>query len=268
MVVSQLREALTLIGIESSSVCLHTSIRAFSPRISPRDLIDTLLSTGTTLLAPAFTYDYETAPPAGDRPGQNGMSYVHLNSEAQTRGIFSPAENSLSVEDMGALPQALLETPGRARGNHPLNSFVSVGPSAQDLVSGQSPLDVYAPFAQLIKANGKILLIGTDTTSLTLVHYAEMLSGRQLFVRWARDSNGKVIRTRVGSCSAGFGKLMPILMANSRTITWQGARLIAADVVKLVAALQRAIEANPGITSCGRDNCLRCTHALKGGPQS
>lgn len=268
MIIPGLRDSLATLDLANTAICLHTSMRAFSPRVAPRDLVDTLQSIGATLLAPAFTYHFEVAAPETDRPPQNGMRYRNLPTNPAGGAIFSATENSLSLADMGVLPQTLLQTPGRARGNHPLNSFVSIGPLASGLIAGQTPEDVYAPFRELIKAQGKILLIGTDSTSLTLVHYAEMQSGRQLFIRWAHDHAGRIIRTRVGSCSAGFGSLMPLLLEQGKVISWQGARLVAADAGSLLAALRSAIEANPEITRCADSACLRCADALLGGPQS
>jgi len=65
-----------------------------------------------------------------------------------------------------------------------------VGPLAQQLISGQQPLNVYAPFRALAEAGGWVVLMGVGPDKLTLLHYAEQLAGRIPFRRWANDPAG------------------------------------------------------------------------------
>ena len=94
---------------------------------------------------------------------------------------------------------------------HPLNSFAAVGPRAAELVAAQSPTDVYGPIRELAAQNGTILLIGVRLNRMTAIHLAEQQSGRRLFLRWARDTDGQVRMVEVGSCSEGFPALEPTL---------------------------------------------------------
>ena len=53
--------------------------------------------------------------------------------------------------------------------------------------------------------------MGVDLERLTLLHLAEEMAGRQLFRRWAKDSNGSTIMVEVGGCSEGFHKFNQIV---------------------------------------------------------
>jgi aminoglycoside 3-N-acetyltransferase len=95
---------------------------------------------------------------------------------------------------MGAIPAAVVTREGRARGVHPLNSFSALGPRADELIRDQTAIDVYAPFEHLREMGGSVVMMGVGLDSMTLLHYAEQLAGRALFIRWAVGPAGEVIR--------------------------------------------------------------------------
>jgi aminoglycoside 3-N-acetyltransferase len=167
---------------------------------------------------------------------------------------------------MGVIPATALSCTNHIRGNHPLNSFTAVGPQAAELISGQSPLDAYAPLAALARMKGFVLLMGVGLERMTLLHLAEKEAGRALFRRWANDAYGQTMAVEVGGCSEGFGKLEPSLRPLMRRInvgqsTWT--LLPAAQALEYAAA---AIRADPQITHCGVEICERCNDAVDGGP--
>ena len=153
------------------------------------------------------------------------------------------------------------------RGNHPLDSFTAVGPSATELIAQQAPLDVYAPLRALIKLDDFVVLMGVGLEKLTLLHLAEKEAGRTLFRRWANDPHGEPMAVEVGGCSEGFGRLEPHLdhIMRRKTVGQSSWTLLQADQVLAHAAA--AIRANPHITHCGVDPCERCNDAVKGGPK-
>ncbi len=216
------------------------------------------------MIVPSFSYDYECAPPPGTNLERNGMLPPSPGAPVK-HAIFRQQDNDVSAE-MGQLPATLLARQNRERGQHPLNAFAAVGPLAKELISGQTATDVYAPLSALVEMSGKVLLAGTDLTAMTLVHYAEMLAGRRLFIRWARDGNGQVVPTRVGSCSAGFGALNKVVEACSQEVDVHGARWTLLDAKSATLTLADAIRREPRLTHCGREHCLRCRDALQGGP--
>lgn len=251
------------LDLAGKPVCVHASLSAFSPRLSADAMVDELLAMDCSVIAPAFTYFYEINAPDDDHPIHNGMTYEKREEQAQ---LFDPARNDLSVRDIGHLSATLLERPGRMRGRHPLNSFVAVGPLAETLTRGQTEEDVYAPFRQLIDNDGRLLLLGTQFTSLTFVHFAEQIAGRHLFIRWARDSQGRPMRVRVGSCSDGFSSLEPQLDDMGIQRQHHNARIWSLPARATLDRLVELLTHDPQLTHCGDESCLRCADAIAGGP--
>lgn len=251
--------------IEGKPICIHASMRSLGgtrPRAS--ELLDMFLGFGCTVLVPTFTYALEQPAPVNDRPDQNGWNYEAFQPAPHDR-CFDPAANELSLRDMGQFPRAVLERPCRVRGNHPLNSFSAVGPLAAELVSGQTQGDVYFPLRSLCARDGKVLMIGVDFTSLTLLHLAEHQAGRRLFVRWAKGADGEVLACKVGSCSNGFERFYDVIPFEATRIGQSPVRVLDARLALAAAAL--AIEDQPEITRCSNPGCERCRDAILGGPQ-
>ena len=166
-----IKQGLEQVELQGKALCIHASLRSFEQKVDARLLLDTLLELDCTVLAPTFSYGYESGPPAGGSPLQNGLDRFHW--EPGENGIFSRDENVISRRDMGALPATLLTYPDRLRGNHPVDSFSAIGPLARQLIEKQTPEDVYGPLRELTRRGGALLMLGTDLTSLTFIHYAE-----------------------------------------------------------------------------------------------
>ncbi len=80
----------------------------------------------------------------------------------------------------GALPKALMQTPGAVRSHHPLSTMVAVGPEASVMMAhnldGEAPLPggVHSSWYYCANRNAKIVALGTDMAhSLTMIHVAE-----------------------------------------------------------------------------------------------
>jgi aminoglycoside 3-N-acetyltransferase len=167
---------------------------------------------------------------------------------------------------MGAIPAAVLATPGRARGAHPLNSFAAAGTMAAALVGQQAPLRVYAPLDALIETGGEVVLMGVDLRRLTLLHLAEQRAGRTLFRRWAAGPDGRTLEAEIGSCSNGFERLAPALDPVTREAVVGASRWRLLPAGAAADAACAAIRADPSITHCADAACERCNDVLAGGP--
>jgi aminoglycoside 3-N-acetyltransferase len=261
-----LSELIKKLDLKNRPVCIHASMRSFEPRLRTKDLISAFLDSGCTLLVPTFSYFFEINAPEQDQPARNGMDYARkLGSSAR---IYDQNQNALSVEDMGAFSAAVLACRGRVRGNNPLNSFTAVGNLADELIAGQSWKDVYAPLRRLTELDGKLLLMGTDLTSLTFIHYAELRAGRELFIRWAWNANHQPARARTGSCSRAFNQFVPELAPFSTALPVQNSLWQVFPTESSLEALVGSITRDPGITHCGDSHCLRCQDGVAGGPFS
>jgi aminoglycoside N3'-acetyltransferase len=264
----ELRRAVSELGLSNAPVCLHTSLSSFGyVEGGAAMVLEGFLSEGCTVLVPAFAYVYLIPPPPEMRPERNGWNYETFPfALSDTRLIYTPESNEIDLAEMGAVPAEVLEMPGRARGNNPLNSFAAVGILAKEVISGQDPLDVYAPLWELTKRDGWIVMIGVDLTKMTFIHYAEQEVGRTLFRRWARGGDGHPRMVAIGSCSEGFGKFESIFKPFVRTKRVGESLWHAYPAQDILHAAVKAIREDPILTHCGDPNCARCRDAVQGGP--
>jgi aminoglycoside 3-N-acetyltransferase len=101
---------------------------------------------------------------------------------------------------------------------------------------------------------------------MTLVHLAEELAGRRMFLRWAMVPEG-IVPARVGGCSSGFERLAPVIARHeSRALVGASLWRIFSAQDALISATA-AIAAHPAVTHCADAGCARCTDAIAGGPE-
>src|SRR5688500_17845796 len=147
--------AIRRVGLSGQAVCAHSSLRSFGHvEGGARTVIDAFLAEGCTHMVPTHSYDFSVRPPLDphQRPERNGTRYFFPPEDtAEPAGtdtpspIFQTTSTAISREDMGAIPAEVVAMPGRVRGNHPMGSFSAVGPQAAALISGQQPLNIFAP---------------------------------------------------------------------------------------------------------------------------
>jgi aminoglycoside 3-N-acetyltransferase len=237
-------------------VCVHASLRSFGTLAAgPDTVIDGALAAGTTVLVPtaSFRTCLAPSPPGVVRPfnaEDDGMVPAEPPAAWDRCADFvDPA--------MGALPAAVLRRPGRARGDHPLSSFTALGPGAAALVSGQRPLDVYAPLRALASAGGLVVGMGVGLTAITAVHLAERRAGLRLLRRWAVTGAGPV-ECEHGGCSRGFERLADAV-AEAETTLWVGpSRWRVWPATALLDRATDALRRDPSAATCAVPGCARC----------
>jgi aminoglycoside 3-N-acetyltransferase len=89
------------------------------------------------------------------------------------------AATSRAIRGNGVLSEFIRTTPGARRSANPGASVAAVGARA-DWLTADHPLDYGygggSPFAKLVEANGKVLLVGAPLDTVTLLHHAEHLA--------------------------------------------------------------------------------------------
>ena len=253
--------------MSNRAVCLHASLKSFGRVAGGADaVIDSFLAAGCTLIVPTFFYDSQAPPPPGRSIPQNGTTPEWIAGRKNVIG-YDPDANQISREAMGAIPARLLERPGRLRGGHPTDPFAGLGPRAAEMIAEQAPLNVFGPFKTLYAGEAaNLVLAGVGLHAATAIHFAEELSGRRLFRRWAMLSDGRVIETEEGGCSEGFEKLAPALAHLERRVTVGRSLWRIYPFREFVDSAAAAIRENPGITHCADPDCIRCNDAVRGGP--
>ncbi len=265
---ADIRQAIRDLGLSSSPICVHSSLRSFGEVDGGADtVVDSLLAEGCTMMVPTFSYDFGIMPPPDMRPARNGWQYESDGEEmsAGSARIFTPACNEIH-ESMGVIPRTLLLRKDRLRGQHPLSSFSALGPLSAELIATQRPLRVFAPFEALIAQGGSIILMGVGLTRLTLLHYAEQRAGRASFRRWANDADGQPMMVEIGGCSDGFGELQDSLLPIIRRVRVGMSDWLVLPAQETAELAASAITAQPEITHCPDAACERCDDAELGGP--
>lgn len=256
-------------GLKNKSLILHSSYKSFGGvKEGPQGVIDAFLESGCTLMAPTFSWRYMVPPPENMRPPRNGFDYTKADAFMPGKNmVYSTASNEIEEAYMGVIPKALLLNPGRVRGNHPLCSFTALGPYAAELVKSQAPMDVFAPLRELALFNGYIVLAGVNYTRMTILHLAEQMTGKNMFIRWANSAEKKVITTENGGCSEGFYRLEPYLSNLERREKAGESQWRILPAGQLLKAAARLMQLKHGLCHCDDKNCIRCNDMEAGGPE-
>ena len=265
--IQDIRETIRGLDLSGHPVCVHSSLRSFGWVDGGASVVvDGLLAGECSVLVPTFSWTFAVPPPPDMRLDRNGWDYdKYAGPTSGTGRLYTP--DSMEIDrDMGAIPASVLAVPQRVRGNHPLCSFTADGPLAVELISGQKPLDVFAPLKTLAEANGSVVLMGVSLERMTLIHLAERMAGRNMFRRWANGPDGQPMAVEVGGCGGGFDNFRPTLSPLMREArvgqsVW---RIFPAE--RALEVLARAIRKNPWMTHCGDPKCDRCNDAVMGGP--
>jgi len=258
------------LGIQNSSICIHSSIKSFGCPIEggAETVISAFIDEKCTIMVPAFDDECEVYPPYHLRPRQNAAgdySYWE-NKQFGVPKTFTVDSKDITIEDMGILPYTLVSMQTRKRGNNLLNSMSAFGEYAVDLVSEQSAENVWAPFRKLCELNGYVLLMGVRLYRATIIHYAEQLAGRSPFVRWANNQDGIPSVCNTGGCSHGYENFADLLKPIEKCITIGNSLWRCFPAKEMVDVCVKAIQETPSITHCHDTNCERCNDAINGGP--
>lgn len=91
---------------------------------------------------------------------------------------YDPAKTP--TRGMGRIPELFRTWPGVSRSAHPQTSFSAHGPNTRGLLEPHDLTPMFgehSPIAALVRAKGKILLLGVGYDSCTTLHYSEVLAG-------------------------------------------------------------------------------------------
>lgn len=255
---AEIVEAMTRLGAAGRPVCVHASLRSFGGLAAgPDTVIDGVLEAGATLLVPTSSFRTCMAP----RPA--GVSRRPFNAEDDGSvpdampAIPYSRHGTFIDPAMGALPARVLHRPGHLRGDHPLSSFTALGPSADALISGQRPLDVYAPLRALAERDGLVVGMGVGLDTITLIHLAERRAGLRLLRRWARTGDG-VIECEHGGCSRGFERLAGAVAGVETAATVGDGMWRVWPAAGLLDRAAEALKRDPTAGTCTSPGCERC----------
>jgi aminoglycoside 3-N-acetyltransferase len=265
--IRQIQEAITQLGIEGSSVVVHSSLSSFGQlEEGVEGLIAALQERFKNVMMPAFSTTFITRPPIDDHPAQNGCDYD--DPDLWKLNAQDPFDfDKIKVDPrMGKIAQDFALTPKVVRSRHPWHGWSVSGDNSKEWTRSHPWEETHSPMEYLLKSEGWLLLMGVDLRSCTAIHVAEEKAGRNSFIRWARNKKGGVSRVRVSGCAKGFHQMEPLLGKVIQKMRVGNSEWRVARVCELIDESKKLICNRPEITRCSCD-CLRCQDAILGGPR-
>ena len=189
-----LADDLAALGLASGdAVMVHASLRAVGPVLGGADGVIAALRQvvgpqGCILAYVSWLEQFEDA----------------LDDDGRLDPVLKPfippfdVANSRANPDHGWFAEALRTTPGTRRSGNPGASVAALGNGAEAFTADH-PLDFGygegSPFARLVAAGGKVLMLGAPLDTMSLLHHAEHLA----------DIPGKHVRRMDVPLAAGEG---------------------------------------------------------------
>lgn len=156
------------------TLMVHASLRRLGP---VEGGASALVSALDTAVGPAGTLMMTLG-------ARDDWSWVNEHSEEARPGLLVDAEPfdalvTPAQEDIGALAEVFRTTPGTLVSHHPEGRFGARGRLADELTRDVPWHDYYGPGSPLerfIDAGGRVLRLGADDNTVTLLHFAEYLA--------------------------------------------------------------------------------------------
>lgn len=154
------------------TLMVHASVRAVGEVAGGPDLIHLALKDAVT--ADGTLMMYASCPRYYDEVGRGHLSPDQERELVEKLPVFDPL-TARADRDNGALVELLRTYPGSMVNPH-VARFVVWGRQASYLLSEQPwnyPFGQGSALERLVRLDGKILLLGCDHDTVTLLHYAE-----------------------------------------------------------------------------------------------
>jgi aminoglycoside 3-N-acetyltransferase len=178
---------LRALGIGPGDIVMaHASLRAVGPVVSGADAIIAAIRDAVGPDGTLMVYTDWEADMWGDIPWELaedeadlGLAVIAPRPETRDHVLpFDPA-SSRATRDNGALMELVRTLPGAVRSANPGASCAAIGARA-DWLTADHAIDYgygeRSPFARLVEAGGKVLMLGCTTDHMTLLHHAEHLA--------------------------------------------------------------------------------------------
>jgi aminoglycoside N3'-acetyltransferase len=168
----QIADELRRLGVAPGDVVMvHASLRAVGPVAGGADgVLDAL----TEAIGPGGTLFF----PIGAR---DDWGWVNERPEDEREALLADAEpfdarTTPADPDVGVLAEVFRTRPGTTVSDHPEGRFAACGPLARSLTD-DVPWDDYhgegSPLARFVDGGGRVLRLGADPDTVTVIHLAE-----------------------------------------------------------------------------------------------
>jgi aminoglycoside N3'-acetyltransferase len=200
--VEQLAADLRRLGVaEGDLLMVHASLRAIGPVDGGAGgVLDTVISTigshGTMVMNIGARNDWAWV---NDHPESDRVAL--LRDAEPFHSLTTPAD-----PDNGLLAEVFRTRPGTVLGDHPDARFAGFGSLAARVVGDVPWNDYYgtgSPLERFVHAGGRVLRLGANLDTVTLLHYAEYLAhvpAKRRVRRHCRVQGPRGPEVRVVSC--------------------------------------------------------------------
>jgi len=251
---ADIKRALRELGLGAQShVLVHTSYKSIGGvEGGPIAVVRALVETAGTLMMPSFTsertgvWDARAAFKGNAYPSERPADW---NDAPEPFTYDTPTNKT-----MGVINETFRREYPVARSANPSVSFVAYGALAEALTGRGTAFDGLEPIRRLMEAGGDMLLLGVTHTNSTSIHLAEVLAGRQTFVRYALTPDG-ARAVRSGGCGDAFDGLQPHVEHLERRTTVGSATLRCYALRPYVEAARDLIAREPYALLCDCDRC-------------
>ena len=230
--------------VEGDNVVVHSSLSSFGHLCGGAEslikALQNVVSDSGLIVMPSFTYG---------------------------RDVFDICS---SVSETGKVSEVFRRSNGVFRSHHPTHSVCAWGANAESFVDDHSAESAFCENSPLHKLSdcGKILLIGVDFTSCSVIHVGQELSGvgyldRPKTVKM-KNALGDVVEIKVrrAGCSLGFNKVLKYLPNwKMRKINVLDSVLTLVSVSDVLDATVNALKDNEGALFCDDADCFSCNEA-------
>jgi len=173
---------LAALGLAAGDIVMvHASLRSVGPVVSGADAIiaairDAIGPAGTLMVYTDWEADLWDLD---EDPDDLNLAMMTARPEARRHALpFDPAA-ARAIRENGALMELVRTLPGAVRSENPGASCAAIGARA-DWLTADHALDYgygeRSPFARLVAAGAKVLMLGCSTDHMTLLHHAEHLA--------------------------------------------------------------------------------------------
>ncbi len=169
------------LGLEAGDIVMvHAALRSVGPVVSGADAV---IAAVRDVLGPEGTLAVYTDWEADlweDDEGRD-LRRLDLRVRPDIRDDVLPYDPAASraARENGALMELVRTSPGAVRSANPGACCAALGARAEWFVADH-PLDYGygpgSPFAKLVEARGKVLMLGATTDHMTLLHHAESIA--------------------------------------------------------------------------------------------
>lgn len=168
----QLADDLRALGVrEGDLLFLHASLRRIGPvaggAVSVIQAVEGAIGPAGTVLMILGARD--------------DSAWVNSRPESERAGLLADAEPFVNEEtpalpEVGVLAEVMRTMPGTVVNNHPEGRFAARGPRAGELLTDLPWDDYYGPGSALdrfVSAGGRVLRLGADQDTVSVLHWAE-----------------------------------------------------------------------------------------------